>query len=290
MADYIITTDSGCDFSHELYKKYDIIPVMMEYEVEGTIKHDSPAPDDLKAFYDSMREGAIPKTSQLNVNKMTEFFTSLVKEHNKPILHIALSSGISGTYFNTKNAAAEVTEATGVQVEVVDSLSASLAQGMMCAFASDNRKSGMELSDNAKALRDVATNINTYYTTGTLTYLQRGGRVSKTSAVLGQMLGINPVLTLTKDGKLVVCDKVRGEKNTINTIAKKIKEEAIDPEKHTLFISHGDCYDKAVKIGEQYKAELGFVNVEISNIGAIIGAHTGPGLVAIFYYGKERTM
>lgn len=290
MANYLITTDSGCDLSYELYEKYGIIPIMMEYETDGNIAKDSPKTEDLKVFYNAMREGAVPKTTQLNTATMVEFFTNLTNEHKLPILHIALSSGISGTCFNTQNAAKEVEEATGNKVIVIDSLSASLAQGMLCKIASDNRESGMSIEENADAINSIRTNINTYFTTNTLTYLQRGGRVSKTSAVVGQMLGINPVLTLTKDGKLVACDKVRGEKNTFNSICKKIGARAIDPQDHPLFISHADCYEKAVNIGEQYKAELGFKEVVISNIGAIIGAHTGPGLVAIFYYGEERDL
>ena len=234
MANYLITTDSGCDLSYELYEKYGIIPIMMEYETDGITAKDSPKTEDLKAFYNKMREGAVPKTTQLNTVTMVEFFTNLTNEHKLPILHIALSSGISGTFFNTHNAAKEVSEATGNKIIVIDSLSASLAQGMLCKIASDNRESGMDIEENANAINSIRTNINTYYTTNTLTYLQRGGRVSKTSAVVGQMLGINPILTLTKDGKLIACDKVRGEKNTFNSISKKIAARAIC---HNFFLS-----------------------------------------------------
>ena len=290
MSEYIITTDSGSDLTAELYQKHGIIPIMMEYELDGKMHQDTPDEKEIKKFYDSMREGAAPKTTQINADRMSDFFTDLIAQHKKPVLHIALGSGISGTCHNSMAAAKEVSEKTGVKITVIDSIGASLADGMLCILASENRKNGMSLEDNAEYINNIKHKINVYFTTNTLTYLHRGGRVSKTSAVLGHMLGINPVLTLDKEGHLIVCDKVRGEKNTFKNITEKIAATVTEPKSSTLYISHSDCYDKAVKVGEQIKTELGFKDVVITNIGTIIGAHTGPGLIAIFYNGKERTL
>lgn len=287
MNDYVITTDSGCDLSFELYDKYEILPIMMEYELESTMYEDTPDDAKVHEFYSKMREGAAPKTTQVNADRMERFFEGIAKD-GKNILHIALSSGISGTYHNCTVAAKAVMEKYNVKVMVLDSISASLAQGMLCIIASENRKSGMSLEQNMQALEDMRHYVRTYYTTNTLEYLHRGGRVSKTSAVLGQMLGINPVLTLDTEGKLIVCDKIRGEKKTFAGITKKIAGNVIDAQSQTLYISHSDCKERARAVGEQIKAQVGFKDVVITNIGTIIGAHTGPELIAIFYKGKER--
>ncbi len=289
MNKYIITTDSGSDLSAELYEKYDIIPIMMEYEIDGKIYKDTPDEQSIKEFYNKMKEGAAPKTSQINADRMAEFFTEFAKQ-GYDIMHIALSSGISGTYQSACIAAKDVAEKYNVNVTVIDSLSASLGNGMMCILASDNRKNGMDINQNIEFIEDIKHKVNIYFTTNTLTYLHRGGRVSKTSAVVGQMLGINPVLTVNTEGKLIVCDKVRGEKNTFANIRKKMAGNVIDAQNQTLYISHSDCFDRANAVAQQMKAELGFKDVVITNIGTIIGAHTGPELIAIFYTGKKREL
>ncbi len=288
MSNYIICTDTGSDLNDELYCKYDIIPLKMEYEVDGKTYEDDYSDEALKKFYQNMREGAVPKTSQINVSRYVEFFEELLEKSNT-IIYIGLSSGISGSFNNSQLAAKEVMEKhAGAKIYCVDSLGACLMGGMLSISASDNRKNGMSAEQNVEWLNQMRHNINVYYTTPDLTYLQRGGRVSKTSAVVAHMLGINPILTVTTDGKLVSCDKVRGEKQTIAKIQKSIQNSVIDPENTTLYIAHSDCYDRAVGIATKYKVEVGFGDVVITNIGSIIGAHTGPGLVSIFYYGKER--
>lgn len=288
MAEYIICTDTGSDLTDALYREYDIVPLKMEYEVDGKTFEDDYSDEALKVFYQNMRDGAAPKTSQINVSRYVAFFESLLEKSNT-IIYIGLSSGISGSYNNSMLAAKEVMEKhEGAKIYTVDSLGACLMGGMLSVSASENRKNGMSAEENVEWLNKMRHNINVFYTTPDLTYLQRGGRVSKTSAVVAHMLGINPILTVTPEGKLVSCDKVRGEKQTIAKIQKNIQNSIIDPQNTTLYIAHSDCYDRAAGIAAQYKAEVGFGNVVMTNIGSIIGAHTGPGLVAIFYYGKER--
>lgn len=288
MANYIICTDTGSDLTEALYTKYDIIPLKMEYELDGKMLEDDYSEDKLRAFYQNMRDGAAPKTTQINAARYAEFFEQLIKKC-ATVIYIGLSSGISGSYSNACLAAKEVMEKNpGAEIYAVDSLGASLMGGMLSISASQNREKGMSAEDNVKWIEEHRHNVNVYYTTSDLTYLQRGGRVSKTSAIVGKMLGINPILTVTPEGKLVSCDKVRGEKQTIAKIQKNIAETVTDVADSTLFISHADCFDRAVAIASQYKVELGFKDTVITNIGSIIGAHTGPGLVAIFYYGKTR--
>lgn len=288
MENYIICTDTGSDLTEALYKEYDIVPLKMEYELDGKMREDDYSPEALRCFYDKMRAGAAPKTTQINTAKYIEFFEEQLKKC-ATIIYIGLSSGISGSYNNSCLAAKEVMEKhIGAQIYTVDTLGASLMGGMLSIAASNNRKNGMSAKENVKWLEDNRLNVNVYFTTPDLTYLHRGGRVSKTSAVVAHMLGINPILTVTPEGKLVSCDKVRGEKNTVNKIIKNIKESVIDPENSTVYISHSDCIDRANGAAERFKAEVGFKDVTVTSIGTIIGAHTGPGLIAIFYFGKER--
>lgn len=288
MADYIIATDTGSDLTTELYEKYNIIPIKMEYEVDGKTFEDTFDEKELKQFYDNMKAGACPKTSQLNREKLTKFFEQLLKE-NKPIIYISLGSGISGSCNNAMAVAKELNEKyDGADIRVVDSTLASLSGGMLCIKASENRQNGMTVDENIAALESIKHNILTYYTTKDLTYLHRGGRVSKAGKILGHMLGINPILNLDFDGKLIAREKVRGEKATFDRIEKLITSEVIDPENQTLYISHADALEKAQTLGERYKQNIGFKDVVITNIGTIIGAHTGPGLVAFFYSGKTR--
>lgn len=288
MAEYIICTDTGSDLTQKLYDDYNIVPLKMEYEIDGTTYEDDYSDEALKKFYQKMRDGAVAKTSQVNTARYVEFFTELTKECNT-VIYIGLSSGISGSFNNSRNAAKEVMESNpDCKIYTVDSLGACLMGGMLSISASVNRKNGMSAEDNVAWLENQRKYINVYYTTPDLTYLQRGGRVSKTSAIVGTVLGINPILTVTPDGKLTSCDKVRGEKQTIARIADKIKNTSDDLSDTSLYIANTDCYDRAVGIAEKYVAELGFKDYVLTNIGSIIGAHTGPGLVALFYYGNER--
>lgn len=288
MERYIICTDTGSDLTEQLYKEYDIVPLKMEYELDGKMYLDDYSPEALKAFYDKMREGACPKTTQINTARYVEFFEELIKEC-ATVVYIGLSSGISGSFNNARLAAEEVNQKhVGAHVYTVDTLGASLMGGMLSVAASKNRKNGMSAEENVKWLEENRLNVNVYYTTPDLTYLHRGGRVSKTSAVVAHMLGINPILTVTREGKLVSCDKVRGEKQTISKLVKNMQETATDPENTTIFISHSDCIERAQAAAERFKSEVGFKDAIITSIGTIIGAHTGPGLIAMFYFGKER--
>ncbi len=288
MTDYIISTDTGSDLTAQLYQKYNVIPIRMEYEIDGEIFEDAYEPEKLKEFYDKMRNGAVPKTTQLNVSKLCDFFEGLAKQ-GKPIMYISLGAGISGSYNNAVNAANEVMEKyPDVKIYVINSSVASLGGGALCIMASENRQNGLDIEQNVAALEAQKHNIGIYVTTKDLTYLYRGGRVSKTSAVLGNMLGINPIIKLDYEGHLIVCDKVRGEKNTFNRIEKLIEEHVINPKDNVLYVSHSDAYEKAEMLAKRYKEKFGFKDTLITNIGTIIGSHTGPGLVAVYFNAVER--
>jgi len=285
---FIITTDSGCDLQIDYCRSRQIIPYYMKYTMDGAEYTDVMTNDSIKEFYDRMRSGGMPTTTQINPSDFVEFWRPLLAE-NKPILHISLAAAISGTYSNALTAVDLLKEEyPDARIVVVNSTTASAGYGSMCVYAADMRDAGKSIDEIAAWLNNIKRSFNAYYTTPDLTYLHRGGRVSKTSAVIGGLLGINPILDLDAEGHLKVCDKVRGTQATYDRIIKIIKERAFEPATQTVFISHADCPERAKIMAERLKKEVGFRDVFISSIGVIIGSHTGPGLVALFFIGKAR--
>ena len=290
MQKFIVSTDSGCDLPLSLCEGRGIIPFKLHYFIEGQSFEDTMCHEDLKKFYDDMRKGAVPKTSQINVYEFVNFFKTLLPQ-NLPIVYISLGSGISGTYANALLAKDVILrDFPGTKIYVVDSTLASVGYGMLALKAAQMRDEGCEPEACVQWLDAHKAEINTYYTTDDLTYLCRGGRVSKTSAIIGNMLNINPILKLDKEGHLLVTEKIRGTKATIKRIQAIVRDLAIDPQEQTLYICHSDIPEKAKKFGDEICEMMGFKDVYYTYIGSIIGSHSGPGLMAAFFYGKPRTM
>lgn len=285
---FLITTDSGCDLQIDYCNKRGIIPYYMHYTIDGQEMIDTMTEPSIKEFYDKMRGGSSPTTTQVNPSEFVSFWRPLL-EQGKPILHLSLSAAISGTYSNALTAVDLLKEDfPDARIIVVNSTTASAGYGSMCSYAADMRDAGKNIDEIADYLEKNKHGFNAYYTTPDLTYLQRGGRVSKTSAFFGGLLGINPILDLDAEGHLKVCDKVRGVQATYDRMVKTVKERVINPKEQTLFISHADCPERAKLLADRLTREIGFRKVFTSNIGVIIGSHTGPGLVAVFFIGKDR--
>lgn len=288
MGKFIVTTDSGCDLSMQVCREKGIIPVEMNYSLNGESKRDTMNQSDLRQFYDGMRNGDVPKTSQVTPNQYIEFWTPLLKE-GLPIVHISLGSGISGTYANGVMAAQTLMEDyPGADIRVVDSTLASVGYGMLAIMAADMRDAGKSVSECEDYLNEIKSRINTYYTTGDLTYLYRSGRVSKTGMVIAHALNIWPILNLDLEGHLIVQSKERGRKNTVNRIHEIISTLCENPEEQTLYICHSDIPDEAHAFGEEIKEKFGFKDVFYTYIGTTIGSNCGPGLMAAFFIGKKR--
>lgn len=288
MGKFIVTTDSGCDLSMQVCREKGIIPVEMNYSLNGESKRDTMNQSDLRQFYDGMRNGDVPKTSQVTPNQYIEFWTPLLKE-GLPIVHISLGSGISGTYANGVMAAQTLMEDyPGADIRVVDSTLASVGYGMLAIMAADMRDAGKSVSECEDYLNEIKSRINTYYTTGDLTYLYRSGRVSKTGMVIAHALNIWPILNLDLEGHLIVQSKERGRKNTVNRIHEIISSLCENPEEQTLYICHSDIPDEAHAFGEEIKEKFGFKDVFYTYIGTTIGSNCGPGLMAAFFIGKKR--
>lgn len=286
---FVISTDSGCDLSIELCKEKGIIPLFMNYIDGENAVVDTMQQADIVKFYKRMEDEAkMFKTSAVNIQEAYDFLKSLL-EYNKPIIHISLGSGISGTYNNFVAAKEMLDEKyPGHEIYLIDSTSASLGYGILALEAAKMRDEGKNIIEVKEYLESVKRGINPYFTTNTLTYLARGGRVTKIASIFGNVLSIKPILRLDFDGHLLVHTKGHGKTNTYKKMLESIKEQVENPENQTLYVSHSNAIESAVEFAEMVKKELGFKDIFYSYIGSIIGSHTGPGLIAVFFYGKNR--
>ena len=286
---FVISTDSGCDLSIELCKEKGIIPLFMNYIDGENAVVDTMQQADIVKFYKRMEDEAkMFKTSAVNIQEAYDFLKSLL-EYNKPIIHISLGSGISGTYNNFVAAKEMLDEKhPGNEIYLIDSTSASLGYGILVLEAAKMRDEGKNIIEVKEYLESVKRGINPYFTTNTLTYLARGGRVTKIASIFGNVLSIKPILRLDFDGHLLVHTKGHGKTNTYKKMLEAIKEQVVNPENQTLYVSHSNAIESAVEFAEMVKKELGFKDIFYSYIGSIIGSHTGPGLIAVFFYGKNR--
>lgn len=291
MAEYIISTDTSCDFPLEYVKQHQLPLVTLFYSIDGvTGENGCPSSDVLKNFYDKMRAGSMTKTQQASIEDTEKVFREILKE-GKDILHIAFSSGLSGTA-NAARLAAEnmMEEFPGRKIIVIDSLCASLGQGLLVDYALKLQQQGKTMEETAKWLEDHTQNICHLFTVEDLKYLQRGGRISKTTALVGTMIGIKPVLHVDPEGKLVSISKVRGRKQSIPALVNKMEENIgkYRGEKQPIFISHGDCIEDANYLAELVKERFGYDEFLINDVGPTIGAHSGPGTLALFFMGETR--
>ncbi|MDO4743229.1 MAG: DegV family protein [bacterium] len=286
---FIISTDSGCDLPIELCKEKSIYAINMKYTIDSETFVDKMEAADTLEFYQKMRNGAVPKTSQINVGEYLDFWTELL-EQKLPILHVTLGAKISGSYANALAAKDIMCEKyPDCNIIVINSTSASFAYGLLLLRVADMRENGASIEECEQWLIDNRLKVNTYYTTDELKYLCRGGRVSRTSAVFGSALNINPILHLDLEGSLKIWQKARGSKATFEKIVSAVGDVVENPESQTLYVCHCDCIDRAKKYGEALVEKYGFKDVSYTLIGPTIGSHAGPGLVAMFFLGKERT-
>jgi DegV family protein with EDD domain len=286
MAEYVIFTDSASDLPASAAIDLDVRVIPLEVNMEGELKLSNEI--DIKEFYAYLRAKHGATTSAINMDRFMEAFGEVLAE-GKDILYIGFSSGLSATYMASRNAAEELEEKyPDRRVVVVDSLCASLGQGLIVKLAADKKKEGADIDAVAAYVEEIKQNQVHWFTVEDLFFLKRGGRVSATTAVVGTMLQIKPVLHVDNEGKLVSMDKVRGRQGSTKALLDKMKATATEPAKQTVFISHGDCYDDAKKLADMITEELGVTDIFISEIGPVIGAHSGPGTVALFYLGTER--
>lgn len=290
MKNYIITTDTTADLPDEYLQENGIGLMSLTYTIDGeTYDHDHAL--DVKVFYEKMRGGSMPTTSQVNPTQAKEIFASMLDKYDADILHIAFSSGLSGSYNSVRIAAEELMEERPEhKIVVVDSLCASLGEGLLVHKAVQLQKNGTSLEDSAKWLEENKLHLCHIFTVDDLFHLYRGGRVSKTTAVLGSMISIKPVLHVDDEGHLTPMSKVRGRKKSILSMVDEMEKRLADYDgkNDIFFISHGDCLEDANFLADKIKEKFHIEQVLINNVGPTIGAHSGPGTLALFFMGTKR--
>ena len=285
-ANYVLITDSACDISPEKLAEWQVTLIRMPYLFTDTgremLDHDEPSGE----FYDAMRSGRVAKTSGLNEDTFIGTFKPIL-EAGQDILYLAFSSGLSVTCENGKKAAAALREKYPERtVKVIDSLAASAGEGLFVFLAVQNRDRGMTLAENAAALEKDVLHICHWFTVDDLVYLKRGGRVSAATALLGTALNVKPVLHVDNEGHLIKITQVHGRKKSIRKMAERLGNTILPDS--PIFISHGDCAGDAEMLRNILETEYGKTVQLIANIGSVIGAHSGPGTLALFFRGTER--
>lgn len=289
MNDYMITTDNNADLPENFYKNHEVGCTYLNYTLEGkeyTEGNFLP----VEEFYNKMRAGSMPTTSQVNPESARALFEPYLKD-GRDILHIAFSSGLSGTFNSCRIAAEELMqEYPGRRVLVLDSLSASLGQGLLVYLAQERKERGGSIEDVANWVETHKRNIVHLFTVDDLDHLYRGGRVSRTTAFLGGMLNIKPILHVDDAGKLIPIGKVRGRKKSLLELADLMDRKIGSYAKscNMIFISHGDCREEAEFLARKIKQKYQITTELINDVGAVIGAHSGPGTMALFFVGDVR--
>ena len=285
-----LLTDMNCDLPPQFAKSHHVQMMRMGYSVDGVeyLTEEHPENLDIKEFYQKMREGASTKTVALEPELLRETLRGFAQQ-GTDVLYIAFSSGLSSTFQNAERIAAEVAEEFPARkLLVVDSLCASLGQGLLVYYAAGLRDEGRSIEEVAQWVRDNRLKICHYFTVDDLHFLHRGGRVSKTTAVVGSMLGIKPVLHVDDEGHLIAIGKVRGRKQSLTALVDRMAAKIGKNENKIVFISHGDCEEDADFIAEQVRRRFGIKSFIINEIGPSIGSHSGPGTAALFFVGDDR--
>lgn len=285
--DFIIATDSTCDIPKQMLREMQVFSCDMLYFVNDVAygKDDS---DQLEfgKFYDAMRSGARTSTSMINEESARIFLTDLLSR-GKDVLYLSFASVLSGTYDNFKRVAEELNAVNKQKVYVVDSKCASGGEGLFVTLVNEKRKSGATFDETCRYAEEIRDRVIHYFIVEDLKYLARGGRLSKGSAFFGNLLNIKPVLHVDELGRLVPIKKVVGRKKSVNTLIEKM-EERFNKESDIVYITHGDCYDDAKYVADAITEKFG-IPVKIMPLGYVIGSHSGPGTLALFFTGDTRT-
>lgn len=289
MTDFVIMTDSCCDLPKEYIYGNNIPFAKLPFSY-----NDKEYLDDLgqsktqKQFFDDLRAGALPNTSQANSESFYNIFKPAA-ELGLDIIYVGVSSGLSGTYNSANIAKTSILEEfPSVRIHIIDVLTASLGQGLMVMKAVEMKNEGYAPEQIVQEIEKDIPNLNTYITVQDLNFLKRGGRISNVAATLGLVLHIKPILTLNQVGRVIPVLKVRGRKKSINKLAEILKDKIKNPESQTIAICHADCYAESVKLKEEILARIQVKEVIIHYIGPVVGRFSGPGALAVFFIGETR--
>ena len=290
MSSFVILTDSSADLSASMVQQLDVQVLPLSFVLDGHTYHDHPDNRDMdpRLFYERLRSGDMATTSAVNVAQYTEALEPLLQA-GQDVLILAFSSGLSTTY-NSSLIAVEELQAKypDRKLFTVDTLCASLGQGLLVWYAAQARARGGSIEEVRDWIEEHKLNLCHQFTVDDLYFLKRGGRISSATALVGSMLHIKPVLHVDNEGHLINTGKVRGRQAALKALVDRMEHTAIDSGSLTVFISHGDCLEDAQMVADMVKKRFGVQEVYINYVGPVIGTHSGPGTLALFYMGTDR--
>lgn len=287
MNEFVIVSDSTVDLPKEYLQSKQVPIISLSYIMDGVTYEEM---DGLshKEFFEKLRAGSLPTTSQINPEQAREALELFAKE-GKDILYIGFSSGLSGSYNSVRMAAEDLKEEyPDINIIAIDSLCACMGEGLLLYKALELKKHGMSMEEIAKWVEANKLHICHNVTVDDLNHLHRGGRISKTTAVVGSMIKIKPIIHMSDEGKLVVIGKERGRKKSLVSIVDRMEKQMQGYDNDIVMITHGDCIEDAEFVKKQVEERFGIHNVMINGIGSVIGSHTGAGVVAVFFMGDKR--
>ncbi len=287
MGDYVITVNSTVDLPKEWLEERNVPVMALKYTIDGETYEDMNGLS-YKEFFQKLRDGKMAVTTQVNPEEAKEKFESILKA-GKDILHLGFSSGLSGTYNSMRIAAEELAEEYPERrIIVIDTLCACLGEGLLLYYALKRKEEGMTIDELAQWVEENKLHVCHNVTVDDLNHLQRGGRVSKTAAILGTMVQIKPIIHMDNQGCLQVIGKERGRKKSIHKLVDMAMKQYEGYENDLVMITHGDCLEDAEYLAGLVREKMGIQEILINNIGTVIGSHTGPGVLALFCMGNER--
>ena len=287
MNKYVIVTDSSSDLTRDIINDPEVIYLQLDVLMDGEPSRAN-CDVDIKDFYAKLRSKKNATTSAVNIDKFIETFDKYLSE-GYDVLYLGFSSGLSGTFNAGFVAAKELAEKYPERkVFAVDTLAASLGEGLLVYHAVNMKNGGADIESVRDYVEENKLKLCHWFTVDDLFFLKRGGRINAATAIVGSMLSIKPVLHVDNKGRLISVSKARGRRAALDALFDKMKETAIEPEKQVVFISHGDSEEDAKYLADRIQTELGSPEVVISYVGPVIGAHSGPGTIALFYLGCER--
>ena len=290
MSDFVILTDSSADLSADMVQKLNVEVLPLGFVLDNQSYRNYPDNRDMDphVFYERLRAGKLATTNAVNVAQYTEALEPLLQA-GKDVLILAFSSGLSTTYNSSRLAVEELsTKYPDRKLYTVDTLCASLGQGLLVWYAARERDRGGSIEEVRDWVEDRKLNLCHQFTVDDLHFLKRGGRISAATTLVGSVLQVKPVLHVDNEGHLVNIGKVRGRQAALKALVDRMEETAIDSGSLTVFISHGDCLEDAQTVAGMVKKRFGVQNICINYVGPVIGAHSGPGTVALFYIGTNR--
>ena len=286
---YQLFCDSNCELWHTTVKELGLNVIKMPYMLGDEERfYDMGEAHDFKGFFDKMREGATPKTSALNEYAYTEYFEPVLAR-GEDIYYITFSHQMSGTFNAMKNVIAQLKEKYPErEIRFKDSKSISLGSGFITYYGALQYKNGATMDELDAYLDDLIAHTATYFVVDDLTYLHRGGRVSGVSKVLGNLLGIKPILYFNEEGKIININKAKGRRKALTTLLGYMKAKGSELDKYKVFVMQADCEEVANAFAESIRAQFGDLDITVQPVGPVIGAHCGPGTVGLIFHSKEK--